>query len=98
MRLRPILGFICCFAMIVTARVAHAGANAEWPIYGGDYANTHYSSLKQINSGNVAHLRPAYIFQLGALGSNESTPIVVGDTLYVTTSWGPSRLLRKGFD
>jgi alcohol dehydrogenase (cytochrome c) len=27
--------------------------------------------------------------QLGSLRSNEATPIVVGDTLYVSSSWGP---------
>ncbi|MFL5255268.1 MAG: PQQ-binding-like beta-propeller repeat protein [Rhodopila sp.] len=28
-------------------------------------------------------------FQLGSLRSNESSPIVIGDTIYVSTSWGP---------
>ena len=61
----------------------------QWPMYGRDYANTHYSPLKQIATGNVKHLKLAYTLQLGALRSNESTPIVVGDTLYVSSSWGP---------
>jgi alcohol dehydrogenase (cytochrome c) len=30
-----------------------------------------------------------YSLQLGSLRSNESTPIVVGDTMYVSSSWGP---------
>ncbi|WP_083440925.1 PQQ-dependent dehydrogenase, methanol/ethanol family [Aquincola tertiaricarbonis] len=61
----------------------------QWPMYGRDYANTHYSPLKQIGRGNVKNLKLAYTLQLGALRSNESTPIVVGDMLYVSSSWGP---------
>jgi PQQ-dependent dehydrogenase (methanol/ethanol family) len=61
----------------------------EWAVYGKDYANTRYSALKSINTENVANLRLAYSFQLGSLRSNESTPLVIGDTMYVSTSWGP---------
>jgi alcohol dehydrogenase (cytochrome c) len=31
----------------------------------------------------------AYSLSLASLRSNESSPVVIGDTLYVTTSWGP---------
>ena len=48
-----------------------------------------FSPLKSINTDNVAHLSLAYSFQLGSLRSNESTPLVIGDTMYVSTSWGP---------
>lgn len=61
----------------------------EWAVYGKDYANTRFSPLKQIDSSNVGNLRLAYSFQLGSLRSNESTPLVIGDTMYVSTSWGP---------
>ena len=62
---------------------------AGWPMYSRGYDNTRYSPLKQINSGNVGNLKLAYSFQLGSLRSNESSPIVIGDTMYVSTSWGP---------
>ena len=61
----------------------------QWAVYGKDYANTRFSPLKSINTDNVAHLSLAYSFQLGSLRSNESTPLVIGDTMYVSTSWGP---------
>ena len=61
----------------------------EWAVYGKDYANTRYSPLKSINTSNVSHLTLAYSFQLGSLRSNEMTPLVIGDTMYVSTSWGP---------
>jgi alcohol dehydrogenase (cytochrome c)/methanol dehydrogenase (cytochrome c) subunit 1 len=61
----------------------------QWVMYGRDYGNTHYSPLAAIHTGNVAQLKAIYAFPLGTLRSNESTPLVVGDTLYVSSSWGP---------
>ena len=60
-----------------------------WPMHGRGYDNARYSPLKQINTGNVRNLKLAYSFQLGSLRSNEAAPIVIGDTMYVSTSWGP---------
>ena len=61
----------------------------NWPSYGRTPANTRFSPLKQITDQNVGQLKLAYAFQLGALRSNEATPIVIGDTLYVPSSSGP---------
>jgi PQQ-dependent dehydrogenase (methanol/ethanol family) len=67
-----------------------AAAGSEgWPMYGHGYDNTRYSPLTQIDTRNVGKLKLAFSFQLGSLRSNESSPIVVGDTMYVSTSWGP---------
>ena len=67
---------------------AAADPNA-WVMNGRAYDNSRFSPLNQITAGNVGKLRLAYAFQLGSLRSNESTPLVIGDTLYVSTSWGP---------
>jgi alcohol dehydrogenase (cytochrome c) len=66
-----------------------AQAQDGWPVYGHGYDNTRFSPLKNINTGNVSKMKLAYSFQLGSLRSNESSPIVIGDTMYVSTSWGP---------
>jgi alcohol dehydrogenase (cytochrome c) len=58
-----------------------------WVMYGRDYANTRYSPLAQINRYNVQQLHLAYALQLGTLRSQESVPLVIGSTLYVTSSW-----------
>ncbi|WP_407168002.1 PQQ-dependent methanol/ethanol family dehydrogenase [Bradyrhizobium sp. ORS 111] len=60
-----------------------------WAIAGHDYGNTRFSPLKQINTENVGKLQLAYSMSLASLRSNESSPIVIGKTLYVSTSWGP---------
>lgn len=58
----------------------------SWVMYGKNYANTRYSPLREVKASNVGQLRLAYAFQLGTVRSQESVPLVVGSTLYVTTS------------
>jgi alcohol dehydrogenase (cytochrome c) len=69
-----------------------AQTGATWGVYGGDNANTRYSTLNQINATNVGRLKVAWALQLGSLRSQESTPILVGDLLYVTSSHGPKNV------
>jgi lanthanide-dependent methanol dehydrogenase len=42
-----------------------------------------YSSLKQINAGNVGKLQVAWTFSTGVLRGHEGAPLVVGDVMYV---------------
>ncbi len=74
---------------VAIAPVAALSADNDWPVYGKDNSNTRFSPLKQINTKNVANLKLAYSFSLASLRSNENTPLVIGDTMYVSTSWGP---------
>ena len=53
------------------------------------YDNQRFSPLNQINAGNVKNLKMAYVLSLGTTRSRESTPIIIGDTIYVSSSWGP---------
>jgi alcohol dehydrogenase (cytochrome c) len=57
----------------------------EWPLQAGDYANTRYSQLNQITTGNVDHLKVAWSFSNGIPFGQEGAPLVVGDTMYVVT-------------
>lgn len=68
------------------------GQTTGWPVYGGDTGNTRYSPLDRITPANVGKLKVAWALQLGSLRSQESTPLVVGDTLYVTSSHGPKHV------
>jgi alcohol dehydrogenase (cytochrome c) len=83
-------GMLIGFATVgaTNARAQAADPNG-WAMYGRGYDNTRYSPLDQINTQNVSKLKLAYAFSLASLRSNESTPIVIGDTLYVSSSWGP---------
>jgi alcohol dehydrogenase (cytochrome c) len=87
--LRTVLTGLACAMLVATASPALAQTGGEWPHYGGDQANTRYSTLDQINTGTVKNLRVAWMHSLGSLESQQSSPLIVGDTLYVSTSTGP---------
>jgi len=53
----------------------------------GDYGQQRFCPNRQINTGNVGKLRPAWIFQTEVKESLETSPIVVNGTMYVTTSF-----------
>ena len=75
--------------MLATAQFAAAN---DWGVFGGDTGNTRYSSAKQVNTSNVSGLQVKWALQLGTNRSQESTPILVGDTMYVTSSYGPKHV------
>src|SRR6201997_1857102 len=58
---------------------------AEWAMPTGDYANTRYSKLKQINSTNVGKLQVAWTFSTGVLRGHEGGPLIIGNIMYVHT-------------
>jgi lanthanide-dependent methanol dehydrogenase len=57
----------------------------DWAMPAGNYANTRYSTLKQINTGNVGKLQVAWTFSTGVLRGHEGAPLVIGDVMYVHT-------------
>jgi PQQ-dependent dehydrogenase (methanol/ethanol family) len=70
-------------------RAAAEGAPPEgqWVRAAGDYANTRFSALGDINTSNAARLRPAWTFSTGTENGLEAAPLVVGPTMYVVTSF-----------
>jgi quinoprotein glucose dehydrogenase len=61
-------------------------AQLDWPVYGGQGAQDHYSTLSQINRSNVKDLVVAWKYDTGQQGGDlEATPIVVGNVLYTLT-------------
>ncbi|MEX2009252.1 MAG: methanol/ethanol family PQQ-dependent dehydrogenase [Dongiaceae bacterium] len=56
---------------------------ALWSQPAGNYANTRYSELAEINQGNVGSLKVAWTFSTGVLRGHEGGPLVIGDTMYV---------------
>jgi PQQ-dependent dehydrogenase (methanol/ethanol family) len=59
--------------------------DGEWRLPAGDLANTRFSSLSQINTGNVASLKVVSTMSTGVPRGHEGQPLVVGDTMYVVT-------------
>jgi alcohol dehydrogenase (cytochrome c) len=58
----------------------------DWTSYNGDYSGRRFSSLRQINTENVAQLRAAWVFHPGNAQMLEATPIVVRGIMYVTSA------------
>lgn len=83
--------FVVSIALIGAAPlVAQYGAkNGEWPTYGADLGNTHYSPLDQINADNFSKLQVAWRFKTDNLGPRpeynlEATPLMVKGVVYST--------------
>ncbi|MGH9722425.1 MAG: pyrroloquinoline quinone-dependent dehydrogenase [Bryobacteraceae bacterium] len=58
--------------------------SSSWLMYGRNYSAWRYSDLAEINTRNVASLTPKWIFQTGAPGSLQSTPLVFDGMMYFT--------------
>jgi PQQ-dependent dehydrogenase (methanol/ethanol family) len=65
--------------------MALAADAKNWAMPTGDYANTRYSKLKQINKDNVKDLQVKWTFSTGVLRGHEGGPLVIGDVMYVHT-------------
>jgi quinoprotein glucose dehydrogenase len=61
----------------------------EWPVWGGDPAQSHFSAVTQITPGNVAQLKPVWIYNPGTTGRGwENTPLLIDGMLYVSDPTG----------
>jgi len=59
---------------------------ADWLMYSRNYSGHRFSPLDQVDTGNVDGLVPQWAFSLGALGAQESTPVVHRGVMYVTSN------------
>jgi len=64
-----------------------ARAADEWLTIGRDYAETRFSPLRAIDTGNVARLGLAWVYDTGSLRGLEATPLVANGVLYASTPW-----------
>ena len=69
------------------AIAANAATSKDWPTIGGDYAETRYSKLAEINASNVKGLGLVWTYNLESTRGVEATPLVVDGIMYVTASW-----------
>ncbi|HUK47441.1 MAG TPA: PQQ-binding-like beta-propeller repeat protein [Terriglobales bacterium] len=64
---------------------AQAQQEIDWPIYGGNSQNTHYSPLAQITKSNVKQLEVAWSYDSGERGGLQTSPLEIDGTLYGIT-------------
>lgn len=79
------------------ALCALACAQSDWPSYGNDPGAMRYSPLKQIHTGNVSSLKPAWTFRTGKPGS-EAVPVVINGAMYVNAPDGVYALVPETGD
>ena len=60
------------------------GQGADWAVYGGE-GGRRFSSLTQINRGNVAKLAQAWRFDMGEMGDPQTHPLAIGGVVYAYT-------------
>ena len=81
-------------AMFIVVAAAHA--QVDWPSWGGDPGNGHYSKLADINTRNVSRLRKAWAWKTGETelkeygtrpGMFENSPVVIDNVMYVTSPY-----------
>jgi alcohol dehydrogenase (cytochrome c) len=66
--------------------LSHIAPAGSWASYGRDLGNRRYSPLQQINTGNVAELKPVWVYHSGIPHASESNPVVWDGTLYLSTA------------
>ena len=70
---------------VTDARLLAAQKDPGWLMYRRDYTSSGYAPFDQINTGNVAQLKPAFDYETGLKQGHESPAVVNGHFLYVTT-------------
>jgi alcohol dehydrogenase (cytochrome c) len=77
--------FVPCTAFGAVAQTQSRPSEVQWAGYNGGYDATRFSPLAQINTSNVATLQEVARFRIPETMSFQSDPVVIGDTIYVTT-------------
>lgn len=81
--MKRLLGLLCALLAACSA----APDDLEWQSYGLDVQETRFSPADQIDVDNVGDLGLAWMFEMRDGGGVEATPLMIGDTLYVTSAW-----------
>jgi quinoprotein glucose dehydrogenase len=94
-----VLRYLWLVALVVTGAAAAARQQApqvEWPYYGADPGGSRYSTLTDVSAATVSRLAPVWQWthfdtarqDYGTTpGQFESTPLMIGGVLYVTTPY-----------
>jgi quinoprotein glucose dehydrogenase len=76
------------FLLALPALAAAQSRTANWPVYGGNTDNTHYTTLSQITPENVSRLQVAWTYETHDEFSGsemQANPIVIDGVLYATS-------------
>ena len=69
----------------IHSQIQNQPDDGQWTMPAKDFASTRYSTLSEINTGNVKNLKLAWTFSTGLTRGHEAAPLVVNNTMYVIT-------------
>lgn len=61
--------------------------DGQWTMPAKNYASTRFSTLTEIDTGNVRNLKLAWTFSTGFTRGHEAAPLVVNNTMFIVTPW-----------
>jgi quinoprotein glucose dehydrogenase len=79
-----IAALLFCSAVLGYGPIS-ADSDRDWPVYGGNSENQHYSPLHSINVNNVKRLREAWRYDTKQDGGLETSPLIIDGKLYGIT-------------
>jgi alcohol dehydrogenase (cytochrome c) len=88
-------GLIAGLSVLAVSAAAQARSGAwtrnapegDWQMPGRDFSLQRYSPLNQVTTANVGGLKAAWTFSTGTLRGHEGNPLVIGNVMYVHTSF-----------
>jgi lanthanide-dependent methanol dehydrogenase len=88
-------GLVLGLSLVAVSAYAQARSGAwtrnapegDWQMPGRDFSMQRFSPLAQINTTNVANLKASWTFSTGTLRGHEGNPLVIGNVMYVHTSF-----------
>jgi alcohol dehydrogenase (cytochrome c) len=69
------------------AQIQNQPDDGQWVMPAKNYASTRFSTLDQINTGNVQSLKLAWTFSTGLTHGHEAAPLIVNNTMYIVTPY-----------
>ena len=82
-----VLGLLATMArsQVTFERLVNSAKEPQnWMTYSGDYSGKRFSALDQINRSSVQGMVAKWVYQTGATGKLETSPLVVDGILYAT--------------
>lgn len=76
----------CGFSFITAGDQGGENSGKNWAEYLGGPGRNHYSTLSQINTGNVQKLKVAWTYAMPDSGQTQVNPLIVDGVLYGVTS------------
>lgn len=73
------------YSSVTSSRLANASKDNGWLMYRRDYTSSGYAPFTDINTGNVAQLKPVWDYETGIKTGHEAPPIINGDYMFVST-------------